>query len=114
MKKLNINKLSEYPVVNIEEQTSLKGGVSQDEFFRMLENNTWQGGYVDGYGYAAPAVTIYGTSWNETGRWDIDGCPARGNGSRQGWNTNQTAAEDNLVTRLTHFFFHKHAYYGDK
>ena len=53
MKKLNINKLSEYPVVNIEEQTSLKGGVSQDEFFRMLENNTWQGGYVDGYGYAA-------------------------------------------------------------
>ena len=27
MKKLNINKLSEYPVVNIEEQTSLKGGV---------------------------------------------------------------------------------------
>lgn len=41
----------------------------------MLENNTWQGGYVDGYGYAALAVTIYGTSWNETGRWDIDGCP---------------------------------------
>lgn len=33
MKKLNINKLSEYPVVNIEEQTSLKGGVSQDEVF---------------------------------------------------------------------------------
>ena len=32
MKKLNINKLSEYPVVNIEEQTSLKGGVSQESF----------------------------------------------------------------------------------
>ena len=81
-------------------------------YTKIAEGKSWTA--VDGYGYAAPAVTIYGTSWNETGRWDIDGCPACGNGSRQGWNTNQTAAEDNLVTRLTHFFFHKHAYYGDK
>ena len=112
MKKLNINKLSEYPVVNIEEQTSLKGGVSQDEFFRMLENNTWQGGYVDGYGYAAPAVTIYGTSWNETGRWDIDGRPACGNGL--GYDQTKPKPEHDIVTIWTHFFCHKHIYYGSK
>jgi hypothetical protein len=38
------------------------GSYTEEEFWSMLENGTWEGGYVQGIGYAAPEVEITGSS----------------------------------------------------
>lgn len=65
MKKLSIDILSNgYPVINQEEMLQVKGGVSEEEFLRMLDDGTWTGGHVDGWGYVADDVVVYGAYAN--------------------------------------------------
>lgn len=72
MKKLSIDILSNgYPVMNQDEMLQVKGGVSEEEFLRMLDNGTWTGGQVDGWGYVADDVVVYGKRHYEFGY----GCP---------------------------------------
>jgi hypothetical protein len=72
MKKLSIDILSNgYPVMDQDEMLQVKGGVSEEEFLRMLDNGTWTGGQVDGWGYVAPEVVVYGKRHYEFGY----GCP---------------------------------------
>ena len=59
-KRLNINKLSDFPVISEQEQMEMKGGTTQAELDAMISNGTWQGGYVDGLGYVSKAVVVEG------------------------------------------------------
>lgn len=72
MKKLSIDILSNgYPVINQEEMLQVKGGVSEEEFLRMLDDGTWTGGHVDGWGYVADDIVVYGKRHYKFGY----GCP---------------------------------------
>ena len=44
---------------------------TQEEFYAMLDNETWPGGWVEGMGYALPAVDIV-TSFLFDFSWDFD------------------------------------------
>ena len=59
-KKLNINKLSDFPVISEQEQMAMKGGWTLEAASAMIDNGTWQGGYVDGLGYVSAATNVYG------------------------------------------------------
>ncbi len=60
LKKLKINKMSEFPVIGDQEQMMMKGGYTITEAEQMMNNGTWTGGYVDGLGYVGTEVTVYG------------------------------------------------------
>ncbi len=97
LKKLKINKMSEFPVISEKEQTQLKGG-----------------GYWDPeLGYVTDEVTVYGDGdayWKKEGRWDIDGCPGCHYGGGE-YNTSFEKPLDNISNIWTHFVFHRKAYY---
>ncbi len=60
MKKLEISEMSDFFVIEYEDQILVKGGYTWEQMEQMLDEGTWQGGQVDGIGYVASAVTIVG------------------------------------------------------
>ncbi len=58
LKKLKINKMSEFPVIGDQEQMMMKGGYTIAEAEQMMDSGNWSGGHVDGLGYVGPMVTI--------------------------------------------------------
>ncbi len=71
MKKLSINKMNEYPTINLDEQLMIKGGCEVCE----------QYGYGEGEIEHLSEVVIYGKNkyhkWNNKGGWlDTEHCPA--------------------------------------
>ncbi len=78
LKKLKINKMSEFPVIGDQEQMMMKGGYTIAEAEQMMNNGTWSGGYVDGLGYVGTEVTVYGTyggcsACHKADEWDTLG-----------------------------------------
>ena len=61
-KKLSINKLSSFPVLSEQEQIEMKGGYTEEQMISMVNNGTWSGGYVDGWGYVSSVATVTGVS----------------------------------------------------
>ncbi len=99
LKKLKINKMSEFPVISEKEQTQLKGG-----------------GYWDPeLGYVTDEVTVYGDGdayWKKEGRWDVDGCPA----CMYGESANPAPGDPRTGTHFgalfNHWINHRDHYYG--
>jgi len=62
LKKLSINKMVDFPVIEEQEQMAMKGGdgYTLDDVSGMIGAGTWGGGYVEGVGYVAGASTVYG------------------------------------------------------
>ena len=58
LKKLQINKMSGFPIISEQEQMMMKGGYTFDEMEQMINNGTWEGGQVDGLGYVSAAIEV--------------------------------------------------------
>ena len=115
LKKLSINKMVDFPVIEEQEQMALKGGdgYTLDEVSDMIDAGTWKGGYVDGVGYVGIAAPVEGDGdiyWDKEGKWDIDGCRACDGYSPV--NTGiQSGAESHLMDLWIHRLFHRGVYY---
>jgi len=60
LKKLEIGEMGDFLIIDSEEQILLKGGYTMSEAEVMMDNGTWIGGFVDGYGYVGAAASITG------------------------------------------------------
>ncbi len=60
LKKLKINKMSEFPVIGDQEQMMMKGGYTFAQMEQMIDAGTWSGGQVDGIGYVGGVANVYG------------------------------------------------------
>ena len=61
LKKLRINKMQDFPVINEREQLALKGGdYTLGQMEQMMEIGDWTGGFVEGVGYVSGVMDSNG------------------------------------------------------
>src|SRR5690554_4984922 len=68
LKKLTINKMSGFSAISEQEQMEMKDGetwYSIEQVNQLIDNGTWQGGYVSGMGYVGLSSTVYGLDYEE-------------------------------------------------
>lgn len=66
LKKIDLNAMaSSFSVLSDGDKRKVVGGYTEDEAFAMMDAGTWNGGYVDGYGYMAPVSFAFGHSGKE-------------------------------------------------
>ncbi len=100
MKKLSINKMSEYPTIDLDEQMMIKGGCEMCE----------QYGYGEGEVGHLSEVVISGRNryyqWEHGGSMDVENCPACPPLSPLA----DRSPGEYFGQLLAHYFYHKEAY----
>lgn len=67
LKKLSINRMNVFDVINEREQMELKGGTTYSiyEMEEAIEGGYWTGGMVEGLGYVAATVDVQPGFWDK-------------------------------------------------